>query len=296
MSTFTIIGLCNSSEQAEAIANTVYSHIETIAQWHINHRFKSEKLKGKPSPTELEIATQYHLTWNQLHDWLIVPDINDISETVSVYDNLVFITSGETKATPQPFDALMKALGVDVLVDADGSPVTVTIEANINHPQKIVDVIETYIKQDAIAPCPWMIYLDGEKDPEADKIQVIEPIYLQHLRAVTQLDNHPSLAGIRNPSAYAKSYMELYNTTIQALPQLDVDDAEMLDDLRDASAIIPSWDNRADMPPYPTVILAQNNQISLKNVLFGEIASGLPALLTWLEAEGANEVSYELSQ
>ncbi|MCU0479865.1 MAG: hypothetical protein MUE54_01480 [Anaerolineae bacterium] len=296
MSTFTVIGLCESSEQAEKIADTLYGHIEAIAQWHINHRFKSEKLKGKPSPAELELATQYNLTWNQLHDWLIVPELDDISETVSVYDNLVFITSGETKASPQPFDALMKALVSDVLVDADGSPVMVTIEATLNNPQKIADVIQTYITQDAIAPCPWMIYLDGEKDPEADRILALEPVYLQHLRAVTALDSHPSLAGIRNPQAYAKAYMALYNTTIQALPALDVDDAELLDDLRDAGAIIPSWDNRADMPPYPTAILAQNDQISLKNVLFGEIASGLPAFLAWLEAEGASDVSYELSE
>jgi len=296
MPTFTIIGLCESSEQAENIANILYGHIESIAQWHINHQFKSEKLKGKPSPAELEVAKQYNLTWNQLHDWLIVQELDDIAETVSVYDHLVFITSGETNATPQPFDMLMKAFGVDVLVDADGSPIAVTIQGKMSHPQKIAEVIQTYIIQDAIAPCPWMVYLDGEKDPDANKILALEPVYLQHLRAVTALDSHPSLAGIRNPSAYAKSYMELYNATIKDLPPLDVDDAEMLDDLRDASAIIPNWEKRENMPPYPTAILTDNAQITLKNVLFGEIASGLPALLAWLEAEGASDVSYELSE
>ncbi len=296
MPTFTIVGLCDSSEQAENIAKTLYNHIESIAQWHINHRFKSEKLKGKPSPAELEVAKQYNLTWNQLHDWLIVQEIDDISETVSVYDNLVFITSGETNASPQPFDALMKALGADVLVDGDNSQIAVTIQGKINNPQKIADVMRAYLTQDAIAPCPWMIYLDGERDPEADRILGLEPVYLQHLRAVTALDSHPSLAGIRNPSVYAKSYMELYNATIKELPLLDVDDAEMLDDLRDASAIIPNWEKRENMPPYPTAILTDNDQITLKNVLFGEIASGLPALLAWLEAEGASDIDYELSE
>lgn len=296
MTAFTIIGLCDSSEQAESLAKTLYTHIEAIAQWHINHRFKSEKLKGKPSPVELEIAKQYNLTWNQLHDWLIVPDMDDISETVSVYDHLVFITSGETNASHQPFDQLVKALGAEVLVDSDNSQIAVTIQAQIDNPQRIADVIQAYITQDAIAPCPWMIYLDGEKDPEADRILALEPVYLQHLRAITALDSHPSLAGIHNPSVYAKSYMELYNATIQALPALDVDDAEMLDDLRDASAIIPNWDKRGNMPPYPTAILTNDTQITLKKVLFGEIASGLPALLAWLEAEGASDIDYELSE
>ncbi|MCL4253743.1 MAG: hypothetical protein KJ043_08190 [Anaerolineae bacterium] len=292
---FTVIGLCDTPEQAETIAEKLYGHIATIVQWHNNHPFKSEKLAGKPSPAELEIAQHYNLKWERLHDWLIV-SMEDIEETVSVYDNLVFLTSGETNTPPQPFDALIKQFGVDVLVDTDKNRQGVTIQAKIATPNKIANAVSAYITQNGIAPCPWMVYMDGEKNADADKLLALDMIYCQHLTALETLEHHPNLIPLRGMPIYEKRYEALVSETFKGLPELNEEDADMIDDLREACAIIPNWDKLSNMPPYPTRISPQAGEITLKNVLFGEIASGLPAFLAWLEAEGATDISYELGE
>lgn len=292
---FTVIGLCDTPEQAETIAEKLYGHIATIVQWHINHPFKSEKLKGKPSPAELEIAQQYHLKWEKLHDWLMV-DVEDIEETVSVYDDLVFLTSGETDAPPQPFDMLMKALGAGMAIDSDSAPLGVTINAKMPHPQTIADVITAYIRQDGLAPCPWMVYVDGEKDPEADRWLALEPAYLDLTRQFNDVPNHPDLIALKGKPNFEAKLLALMDDIFTSQSLLSFEDVAILDDMREACAIIPNWDNLPDMPPYPTSVLSQNGEITLKKVHFGEIASGLPAFLAWLEAEGATDISYELGE
>ncbi len=292
---FTIIGLCDTPEQAETIAETLYHHIEAIVQWHLDHPFKSEKLKGKPSPAELDIATQYNFKWEKLHDWLMV-DVEDIQETVTVYDNLVFLTSGETDAPPQPFDMWMKALGAGVAVDSDSAPLGITIEAKISNPQKIADSVNAYIRQDGLAPCPWMVYLDGEKDPQADRWLALEPAYLDLTRQFNDVPNHPDLIGLKGKPNFEAKLLARMDDIFKSQSLLSFEDVAQLDDLREACAIIPNWDNIPDMPPYPTSVLVGDGEITLKKVHFGEIASGLPAFLAWLEAEGATDIKYKLGE
>lgn len=296
MPNFTIIALCDAPEQAETLAQTLYSHIEAIAQWHVNHPFQSQKLKKTPAPPELELAEKYKIKWEIGHDWLAVEDIEDVSETVTVYEDLVFITSGETIAPPKPFESIIKSLGAKSLVDMDTNRLRVTITATLASPQKIVTALNTYITQNGIAPCPWMVYMDEEKDEEAAKLLVLDKIYCQHLTVLETLDHHPNLIPLRGMPIYQKRYEALLADVFKQLPALDEEDAALLDDMREACAIIPNWDKLPNMPPYPTKISADKDQLLLKNLHFGEIASGLPAMLAWLEAEGATDVSYELGE
>lgn len=293
MSYFTIIGICNTPEQAETIADTLYGHIVTIVDWHHNHPFKSEKLKGKPSPAELEIAKQYNLKWEKCHDWLMV-DIEDIQETVTVYDNWIFLTSGETNAPPQPFDALMRALGAQVAVDSDTQPLGITIEAKIAQPQKIADQITTYITQDGLAPCPWMVYIDGDKDPQADKWLALEPAYLELTRRFRDVDNHPDLIPFKGKPDYDAKMLAIMDNIFSEQSVLKFEDVAILDDMREACAIISNGDHSPDMPHHPATITIDGDTITLKHIAFAEIATGLPAFLSWLEAEGANDLRYEL--
>ena len=296
MPTFTVIALCETSEQAESLAQTLYSHIEAIAQWHVNHPFQSKKLGTAPSPVEIEIAQKYNMKWERGHEWLAVSDIADIEETVSVYEELVFISSGETITPAKPFDAIIRALGASALIDTDNTRLPVTITATVPAPQKLATVLTTYIAQNGMAHCPWIVFVDGEKDADADKILALDKIYCQHLVVLESLDHHPNLIPLRGMPIYKKRYDALLEEAFKKLPSLSEEDADLLDDVREACAIIPNWDKQSNMPPYPTTILADKTTITLKKVHFGEIATGLPAILAWLEAEGATDISYELGE
>lgn len=291
---FTIIGICETPEQAVEIAAQLYHHIEQIVRWHLNHPFKSKKLADKPSPAELEIAKQYNLTWHHLHDWLMV-DLEDIQETITVLDNWIFLTSGETDAPPQPFDKLVEALGARVAIDRDSAPLPVTIRAKISQPHIIADAITAYITRDGLVSCPWMVYVDGEKNAQADRWLGLESAYLDLMRQFRAIDNHPALAPHKGKPNYETHMLALMDDIFAEQSHLTFEDVTILDDMREACALIPRWDDAPHMPPYPTHVTITGDEIALQNVMFGEIASGLPALLAWLRAEGASNIRYELA-
>jgi len=116
------------------------------------------------------------------------------------------------------------------------------------------------------------------------------------LTALETLEHHPNLIPLRGMPIYEKRYEALLTESFKGLPELSEEDADMLDDLREACAIIPNWDKLSNMPPYPTQVLTGDGEITLKKVHFGEIATGLPTFLAWLEGEGATDISYELGE
>jgi hypothetical protein len=267
---YTLVLRCKSAEDAQTVAAALRQRIEQIARWHVQHPFKSRKLfkngrMAQPSPAESDLARTLDIAWTTPQGWLAVEDLAEIEDVVSAWEALVFVTAGEED--PAPLVALARTHGSPVLVDDGDGSLIVDIRAvalDAGTATQITRIIQTYFDRDTIAPAPWMIYSGGEIDPDAEALLALDPAYLRHLAAAQQDD---------------------YATTIGGLPTLNLEDAEWLDDVRTAAVILRGG------------IHTEGAQLTLRGLVFGEIASGLPGLVTWLRVTGCEQaVEYSFSK
>lgn len=261
--TFTIIAPFDDAQAAASAAAVLAQAAQAIAQWHQAHPFKSQKLfssdgrQTRPSPAEKALGQRYGFDWRDGQDWLAVDAGESLDGVASAYRNAVYLTSGETDAAPDPWVALLAHLGAAALVDDGAGSVTVALEAGFRTAQQAsaaATVIRDYLAADGIAPAPWLRYPGGDEAEDADALLALEPAYLAHLAAVQGDD---------------------YAAQIDSLPPLDVDDADWLDDARAAVAISAGR------------VMLDGAVLRLADLVFTEVASGLPALIVWLEASGA---------
>lgn len=258
--TYTLLISCENDAQAEAIHKALHDAVIGIAGWHQAHPFKSQKLfKGEamrtPAPPEIETGKAHGFEWTVGQGWLALDDPAEASGVVSRLENVVFLTGGEPFADPAPWLKLLDALGGSAIVDDAAGALRTTVSTtapDAASAEQVVSVLHAYLDGETIAPAPWLAYPGGEPLEHADALLALEPAYLQHIAAIR--------AGT-------------YDQVADDLPPLDLDDAETLDDVRGAVEISAGTAH------------ADGAAITLRDLVFAEIASGLPALIAWLTTD-----------
>jgi len=121
-SRFTVVGVFETPEQAQAAANKITGQLRSIVDWYHqpeNADARDEWMDGRePSPPEFAIAEQLGIEWPELSlDWLWFDDKGH--SPVKVVDNLVFIDGTESELGAHPADSLVRHVGGLALVDGD---------------------------------------------------------------------------------------------------------------------------------------------------------------------------------
>lgn len=267
---------------AEVVASQLRHILLTIADSHDNENGTILQMRQEPLPIELELGNQYGVNWDKHHNW-IAHQSNAAERAVYLIDNVVILnTTTSTLATPKPLDEIMRQFGGSVRVDTEPylRPIVVSIRCktpSIDKAHEIRNLIETHLTQKYV-PVPWLAF-DGDsqnKDIEEHKQEVIEALLFYEQR---------------------DQLLEKYNNAVdsgeKSRLEQELQQFQMQNQLTDNNPVNAHW--RLCIDRIKDVQL-NGLKLYINQLRFRSMASGFPALLTWLKMLGCVDIEYEFDQ
>jgi hypothetical protein len=285
--TFLLAATFPDEEQALHAETQMAELIDTIFSWHLENFDRSEALfnaKGemvKVSPPEKEAARRYGIAWAKGHVWL-VDDMLDPEDIVQRYQTTVYLLNPlDYYDDPTPLDIILKKLGAESVRNvADTAYLTVTIRATApddNAASRARSILTTFFETRGIAPAPWAVYLNGEFHQDVKDAMQHETLYLRHMDAIEAVDD----------TEY-ETLEEAEDALFSAMAGMDEIDEEAVGILDDARLLSSPY-----RPPHGKV-RQTGTQLTLANIGFYVLGSGLPAVIAWLESLGFDSIDVEL--
>ena len=310
-SDFTLIGEFPDMEQATHAFQELDSLVKEIDAWNEIH---SVEYLGLPTPIEYEAGRRYDVEFPISTDWL---DGGGASEhAVKQIDNYVTMStqyrSNELAAVGnrRAFEEILVKLGA-TSVSNDYGIVSVSCRAPDQHTLKsIVAEISEYLssirdksRREAISystelffpPPPWLVFWNGERDPEAEAL--LEAWHnMEQRRHASRLweEQHQN-----ERAASSRIRISWRRTTKRK--QLDQQRNQFIDSHVPKHALhdrVRQIDRLLGFPFHYifkefTRIELDGLSLNLLNLHFHHVGVGLPAIRAWLQSMGCTEIVYE---
>lgn len=295
MPDFTIVGVFLSAETAHKHSAELRKWLHELIDWYQPRRATGFKWDQAPAPIEQHLSKVYRIKWESAVDW-IARDLRheEVDHAVQTIDHLLIIQNiGKTSTSGEPFDAWIKKIAPKLLRQIPNDPM-ITVKFQFQHPdpKDTIRLLRHYFRQQGIASPPWIAYADGVLDADLDhQYQTARrfkeqetALYHDFQKTIERLTRSRGVIALGDDLTQAAQAE--FERKRAALPAID---PAILAQLMQSEQILGASQGKVRQRE-------RDQAIFMEKVVFFRFDRGLIAVLAWLRASGASEITYSLDQ